>query len=275
MQVYRPLRLRAPALATLSAVLILNSGAVRADKGTVSPSLDRMMTLLSSVRTIGDVAISPDGKRVAWTTSPAPTKSHSTIYVADLNATRQADTPSVGSGRKLTPGAASYDEQSIAWASDSSSIAFLSDKGNPGQLQLYVAPAAGGVPRRLTNLKGFLADPHWSPDGKTIAILFTENAPRAAGPLQPATIQTGVIESHIYEQRLTTVDVLTGRVRQISPADLYIYEYDWSPDSKTFAGIAAHGDGDNNWFIAELWTIAAESAEAKSISKPQMQIAVP
>src|SRR5262249_34541999 len=73
----------------------------------------------------------------------------------------------------------------------------------------------------------------------------------------------------------TLVDAGSGRVRQVSPADLYVYEYDWAPDSQSFVTIAAHGSGDNNWYIAEVYTVAAASGETRSILKPKMQIAVP
>src|SRR5205085_6987264 len=129
---------------------------------------------------------------------------------------------------------------------DSRQIAFVSDREKAGQLQLYVA-SAGGKPRQLTHLTGLLAEPRWSPDGKRIAILFTENLPRAAGPLDPVLPDSGVVESKIYEQRLAIVDVATGDVSQISPADHYIYEYAWSPDGRTFAVTSAKGAGDNNW----------------------------
>src|SRR5262249_47442536 len=126
-----------------------------------------------------------------------------------------------------------------------------------------------------TSLTGFLDGVSWSPNGSTIAMLFTENAPRASGPVQPATIQTGVIDTQIYEQRVALVDVATGAVRQLSPPDLYVYEYDWSPDGKTLAGIAAHGSGDNNWYVAELFTIDVGSGRTNSLLKPGMQIASP
>jgi dipeptidyl aminopeptidase/acylaminoacyl peptidase len=270
------------ALAALSLVLLAAYVFAQTRKDDKRSSVEQMIAQLSTVRTIGEVAISPDGMRVAWATEPAKSPSHpgsssSAIYVADLTTASAGTHPRSEkiASRKLTAGAGAYDEQSISWSPDSKTIAFLSDKAKPGQLQLWVAPAAGGTARRLTSLTGFLGDPRWSPDGKAIAILFTENAPRASGPLQPATIQTGVIEDHVYEQRLTTVDVSSGRVRQLSPADLYVYEYDWSADSRAFAAIAAHGDGDDNWYIAELWTVAADSGETKSILKPSMQIAVP
>src|SRR5207247_10042590 len=75
----------------------------------------------------------------------------------------------------------------IAWSPDGSRLAFLSDAAEAGQFELYVTDLGGGAPDELTHLKGFLAEPKWSPDGKSIAVLFTENAPRAAGPLEPMT----------------------------------------------------------------------------------------
>ena len=127
----------------------------------------------------------------------------------------------------------------------------------------------------LTRLKGSLGAPSWSPDGKTIALLFTENATRAAGPLVAETPQTGEIREAVTEQRLTVVDVASGKLQQISPTDIYVYEYSWSPDGKRFVATAAHGNGDNNWYIAELYTIDAAGGNMTSIYKPPLQIANP
>ena len=105
----------------------------------------------------------------------------------------------------------------------------------------------------MTNVKGFLAGPKWSPDGKSIAVLFTENATREAGPLVAETAETGVIKDAFFEQRLAIVDLASGALRQITPADTYIYEYDWAPDGKWIALTAAKGNGDSNWYVAELY----------------------
>ncbi len=259
-------------MASLSA----NADPRSADQANGKTSIDRVIDSLFAVREFKAVAISPDGTRVAWVESlhekdgaPSP---NSAIFIADL---KSLSTPprriSVGTG------AADHAEHDIAWSQDGRRLAFLSDAAREGQLDLYVVNASGGSARRLTHLSGFLAEPHWSADGKTLAFLFIENAPRAAGPLQPMTKGVGVIEQRIYEQRITTVDLACGRVRQVSPADLYVYEYDWSPDGKSFVATAAHGPGDDNWYIDELYTITVESGETKSIYKPsvQMQIAVP
>ncbi|MGH9453884.1 MAG: S9 family peptidase, partial [Terriglobia bacterium] len=71
------------------------------------------------------------------------------------------------------------------------------------------------------------------------------------------------------------VDVNTGQVRQVSPGDLYVYEFDWSPDGKQVAATGAYGSGDNNWWVAQLYVISVESGEARSIYKPPLQIAQP
>lgn len=89
------------------------------------------------------------------------------------------------------------------------------------------------------------------------------------------TPPSGEIESHVYEQRIAVIDLATGSVRQVSPPDLYVYEYDWSPDGTRFVATGAHGSGDDNWWVAELYTIDSASGRAQSILKSAMQMAVP
>jgi dipeptidyl aminopeptidase/acylaminoacyl peptidase len=224
------------------------------------------------VRHFREAAVSPDGKRVAWVeTFPAKDGEYdvpSAIFVADLGA-------SAGKARRITADEVPCREHSLSWSPDSEQLAFLSDRGTKGQLQLYVTPAAGGKVKRLTQLKGFLADPRWSPDGRQIGFFFTENAIREAGPVQAAATETGEVGETVQYQRLTTLDVETGKVQQVSPADLYVYEYDWSPDSKQCVLSAAHGSGDNNWYLAQLYVLTLASGKLQSILRPTMQIAVP
>jgi hypothetical protein len=73
----------------------------------------------------------------------------------------------------------------------------------------------------------------------------------------------GVIGDEVYEQRLTTIDLTTNALTQVTPADVYIYEYDWTPDSKGWVVSAAHGSGDNNWWLARLYAVDAGSGESK------------
>jgi dipeptidyl aminopeptidase/acylaminoacyl peptidase len=252
-----------------------------AEKPKSSSPLDSVLDTLFAARTFEQTSISPDGKKVAWVETlvgkdGAPT-GNTAIYLTGLQS-------SEGPARVTAVSAATREpikygrcaEGSLAWSPDSTKLAFLSDAVKPGQLQLYVKDLADrGSIHRLTNVKGLLATPRWSPDGKTIAVLFTENATRAAGPLVAETPETGEIKDAFFEQRLALVDLATGEFRQISPADTYIYEYDWSPDSSRLAVTAALGNGDNNWYIAELYTLNVAQGLMKSIYKPPLQIANP
>ncbi|HWX54868.1 MAG TPA: S9 family peptidase [Verrucomicrobiae bacterium] len=247
----------------LSIPCVLAQSAGHASKKAAHADSEVIATLFR-VRTFEQVTISPDGKMLAWVeNSPG---GGPTIY---LSATKPGAV-----ARPLGPGAG---DSSLAWSPDSKSLAFLSDKAKTGQMQLYVISASGGPARQVTNVNGFLSAPGWSPDGKTIAVLLTENATRASGPLVAEAAQTGVIQESVTEQRLALVDAAGGKVRQISPADMYVYEYDWSPDSQQLVATAAHGNGDDNWYIAQIYTIAAAGSEMKSIYSPptDTQIANP
>jgi dipeptidyl aminopeptidase/acylaminoacyl peptidase len=229
-------------------------------------NVDDAVQTLFATRQFRQAAISPDGKHVAYVGTLE--SGSSAIYVADISGGEPA--------RRVTANpTAPHAESDVAWSPDGSKLAFLSDAESPGQLQLYVADAAGSSVTKLTSVKGFLASPGWSPDGSRIAVLFTENATRAAGPLVAETPQTGEIREAVTEQRLSVVEVATHTLSQISPADMYVYEYDWSPDGTRFVVTAAHGNGDNNWYVAQLYTLDANGAAMKSIYKPPLQIAVP
>ena len=233
----------------------------------------RLYRELTAVRQYPEVAIAPNGQTVAWvetqTDANGEPSNRSAIFLRDA----AGSTPA----RRLSAAApgVSAEEHDLAWSPDSRQVAFLSDAAHPGQLDLYVAPAAGGAARQLTHLTGSLSDPKWSPDGLRLALLYIANAPRVAGPLAAMTPDRGVVEDHFFEQRLTTVDLATGQVREVSPADLYVYEYDWSPDSTQFAASAAPGSGDNNWWVAKLYTVNAQSGATRVIHQPSLQMAVP
>jgi len=227
-----------------------------------------------SARDLYLTAISPDGNRVAWVQAAVNAAGEPTggtaIYVQDLRSpSSKPKRISAGNDNQVAS------EDTIAWSPDSKHLAFLSDVEGDGQQNFYLVNVEGGTARKLTSIKGSLADPSWSPDEKTIAFLFTENAPRALGPLMPIAPETGVIDQQVYEQRLTLVDLGSGKVRQLSPPDMYVYQYEWSPDGRTFAAIAAHGAGDANWYLAELYTFSAENGDLKPVYKPPLQIAVP
>ena len=223
----------------------------------------------------GDVAISPDGKNVAWVQSTAATASKETYVIATsgkrtptkvhLNPPTDVSVADAARGSDFDP----------AWSPDSKWLAFFSTAGMPrDQRQLWIASADGSHAALTTVLNGYAARPRWSYDGKQIAFLYIEGA-GGGGPLMAAPTTTGVIDTAIHNQRIAVLDVATGKLRQVSPQNLHIYDFDWSPDDKAFVTTAAPGPGDNNWWIAQIYTIDVTNGNATSIYKPSLQVAVP
>ena len=236
--------------------------------------VDQTIATLLRVQTLEQVAISPDGSRVAYVkwvrAANAEKTAESGIYVV----------PASGAGAPARVTAAAKktqkvpEELNLAWSPDSRQIAFISDAVGGGQ-QLYVASADGSNVRAITTVKGSYEWPKWSPDGKTVAVLLIENASRKGGALEPMTPASGDVETRVEEQRIAIVDPVTKSLAFATPADMYIYDYDWSPDGASFVAEGAFGSGENNYWIAQLWRFDRGDMKGRSIYKPALQVASP
>ncbi|PYL31479.1 MAG: S9 family peptidase [Verrucomicrobia bacterium] len=213
-----------------------------------------------------DVAVSPDGAHVAWVQSTAASTSKQT-YVRETSGNTAATVVRV----PITGDRTDFDP---AWSPDSKTLAFFSSAGQKEQRQLWAVKADGSDPKKITDLKGYAARPRWSHDGKQIAFLYIEGA-GGGGPLMAAAATTGVVDTAIHNQRIAVLDTASGKLRQVSPENLHIYDYDWSPNDRMFVATAAPGPGDNNWWIAQIYTIDVANGNATSIYKPSLQVALP
>ena len=239
MNLRRPVVLISPfffALLSLSAHC-QNSGSSAHD-----PRIGGILDSLEQVHTIQQTDLSPDGKLIAWNAGG--------IEVAPLN---DASHP-----KPITACAtdAKGRENDIAWSPDSKELAFFSNCTPDHKLAIFLAsPGSDTPPRLLATLDGFAKGLQWSPDGKMLGFLYVEGATRPSGALAAMKPPSGVIGVEGLEiQRVAAVDPAGGPILEISPANLHVYEFDWSPDSQKLAYIAAPPPGENNWWVAKLYT---------------------
>jgi dipeptidyl aminopeptidase/acylaminoacyl peptidase len=79
----------------------------------------------------------------------------------------------------------------------------------------------------------------------------------------------------VREQRIALVPAEGGTLSPVSPEDLFVYEYAWSPDGTAFAATGAHGSGDDNWWSAELFLVPVSGGVARVLHHPALQICEP
>ncbi len=240
-----------------------------------------LIDMLGKTRTPSQAAISPDGATVAWSL-----RAHGGYQI------RLTDVANPDPAKEKTITTATMSQgcgsSSPAWSPNGEWLAFVSTctagEQNSGQDQVFIWSRKTGQSKQLTHVTGGIESPAWSPDGKTIAFLFVENATRSAGALAAMKPWAGVIgEDGVEIQRVATVDIASGSFTQVTPAHLHVYEFDWSPDSKHIAFVAANPPGENNWWVAQLYTQQLNGNPPKSIldttkitgSLHGLQIAVP
>jgi dipeptidyl aminopeptidase/acylaminoacyl peptidase len=282
-----PLRQSLLAILTSGAVLVLSGLTIapiyaQTDTGQATPDrahVEEVLRGLNRGRSFGQVAISPDGSKLAWIEGG---RGGSEIRVAS---------PTDLTKSERVTAATSPDqhcrEGEFAWAPDSKSFAFFSDCAGSAdhQVDLYLSRLDGNPAKRLTLLKGLPQAPAFSPDGSKIAFLYVEGATRPAGALAAMKPPSGVIgEDGVEVQRvaMARTDAEGAPPTEVTPANLHVYEFNWAPDSKNMAYIAAEPPGENNWWVAKLYTQSPDG-QPRPILAPEevsgplhgLQIAVP
>jgi dipeptidyl aminopeptidase/acylaminoacyl peptidase len=162
---------------------------------------------------------------------------------------------------------------STAWSPAGDAFAFIATNRGKGTATLYAVEK--DKPRALTTLKGLANSVRYSRDGSRIALLVTIGAKKLTGAVEAGAAQVGEIGTNDDEQRIAVVPAQGGALKLISPADTYVYEFDWMPDGKGFVVTSAKGNGDNNWWIATLDHVDAATGAMRRIAAPKMQIELP
>lgn len=214
------------------------------------------------------LALSGAGDRLAVLESDAGAEGaprpHATVKIRDT-----------ASGKILT----SYDPCATcnydfpSWSAQRNALAFIGSDRKAGTATLYVA--AEGKVSALATIKGVASTARWSPDGTQLAMLATIGAKKMTGATEAGAALVGEIGADEDEQRIAIVPRTGGEARLVSPADTFIYEYDWTPDGRGFVVTSAKGNGDNNWWVATLGHVDLASGALRVLAAPAMQMNMP
>ncbi len=135
------------------------------------------------------------------------------------------------------------------------------------QNDIYLADTTSqSAPTRLAQLKGYARALQWTADGKSLGFLYVPDATRHASALyaaKPAAGEVGV--EGVEVQRVASLEISSGTLRELTPAGTYAYEFDWSPDGSRIAYTAAPPPGDNNWWVAKLYVQPAQADASATV----------
>jgi dipeptidyl aminopeptidase/acylaminoacyl peptidase len=188
-------------------------------------------------------ALSPDGTEIVYVLRTADADADRNVRALWRVGARDGD------ARPLTRGTADF---APAWSPDGTRVAFL--RAQDGPPQIWMLPARGGEPERLTALPLGAGAPVWSPDGASIAFgapvdLHADAADddAARGRRRGAPVVTRRLDYQAdgagllrtKRTHLHVLDVAAGECRQVTAGDWHAGDPAWSPDSSRLAFAAA------------------------------------
>ena len=247
----------------------------------------QIMQRLRDVQRFGAVSVAPNGREMAWTLSLPPRgkvrQGAKSLHILQIAA---ADGTHVRTVR-IAHAVKSCRYSDLHWSPNSRTLAFLSNCNHgsrtPQQLDIYEVSAEGALARRVSHLRGFVHELAWTPSGRALSFLYVKGDVHPIAAVSATKPQIGVIgRTGVEHQRLALMPWRGGAVRQITPARLFVYEYDWAPQGHRVAYVAAPPPGRDNWWVAKLYTQAIGSAprvtlDPRTVRGPLhgLQIALP
>ncbi len=241
---------------------------------------------LSRFKSVGQVSLSPDGQRVAYTVAvrTRPGRTYQEMWIMST-ATHQATRVGNDSGSFSLP----------HWSPDGQWLAFDGSDGK--QSGLWVAHADGSAPTFIMRetdpglpLPGWLGhellvirDPGqgdnvlWSPDSKQIAFIraipnvYNDDTTSDPGVASHSLYRptTGVGASRFNDNRrleMFVADRETKQVRQLTDGTRDVHSITWSPDGKEIVFVANYETTPDEFFHYDLFALTLADGSIRRLT---------
>ena len=235
-------------------------------QGLVSGDLSRM-------RSVGGVALSPDGRHLAYSVvmRDEPGRPYDQLWIVDLTTEKALRLD----GAKDRNGGA-------VWSPDGKWIAFFGRQGD--KRRLMMAKPDGSDVTVLASLEGSNSplpgvgnELTWSPDGKQVAYVSSTPDSRAA----ESSGDPMVITRYLYKpdagegmtrfndnQRLHlfVVDLSSKQIRQLTKGDTDEHSIDWSPDGKEILYLTNAEPNQDEFFNYDVFALRVADGTVRRIT---------
>ena len=211
----------------------------------------------------GEVALSPDGTRIAAAVSPSFREKggriETRLWAGDVDG--EIKEGEAGSIPRFSP--------------DGSRLAYASDRGHEGRLSLWI----GGA--ELGEVPGSVEDIAWSPDGARLLVLAADLGADMAGAESAKKVQEAdadpddpkVLRPAQFWRRLWLVDAASGETREVTPEKVNVFEFGWAGGK--VAAVCTDDPSESAWYEAWLGLIDIEERTVERAHVPKWQLQAP
>jgi len=217
-----------------------------------------------AVKGVGGVAISPDGKRVAYVVSTADRDANinkSDIWVVST----EGGTPiQVTHGPRV--------DRAPQWAPDGSWLAFVSDRADNKRSQVYGIDPSGGEAWPVTKHEMSISSFALSPNGQRIAFVANAPAPKADQDLEKERGRP-IVRDSVYAADWTRVwtaslaNRTAGEAKASSPDGLDVTGVVWAPDSRGIAWAAKPSPTVGARYQSNVYAQSEPGAEVRKVTR--------
>ena len=186
---------------------------------------------LVDIRNVTDPRISPDGRHIAFVVtepgdSSKPDKGRdNNVWIVPVDSSEPARLFAISTKSGSSP----------RWSPDGRWLAFLSDRGEDGQRQIWLMRADGGEAEKLTSAKTGVDSYKWSPDGRLIAFLARDGATNEEQKKQERQNDPIYIDHDYRYARLWTLGLNDREQTLVTKQNIEVKDFDWSLDAVSFA----------------------------------------
>jgi len=205
---------------------------------------------------IGDLQLSPDGRRLALVVSePAkPSGQRRNIWIYDLP----------GRSLKQFTGSTKSDSRP-RWSPDGRTLAFLSNRD--GENQIYLIPVDGGEARALTESKTGISSFDWAPDGNRLAFETTAPKTEEEEKKEKDKDDARVVGKPENRELLQIMDAESKEVRTILQGAWRVSEYVWTSDGASLI-LNATDDPRQDIVSDKIYRMSAADGKMTLLSAP-------
>lgn len=225
------------------------------------------------LRSVGEVAMSPDGSRIAYSivTQDGPGRPAGDLWI--MNVTDR-------SARKLCP--ANQRCGGAVWSPNGEWIAYSGGAGE--QSGLHVARPDGSGDRFIAKTSGtnnplptMGATVAWSPDSKRVAFVNAVPGPETADAGGDPVVITRYLYKPDADEGLTRFndnrrlhiflwDSANGGVKQLTSGDHYEHSIDWSPNGEEIAFVSNREPNEDQFFNYDLFALRVSDGHMRRIT---------